>query len=85
MTPLPVVPEFDTYVWAYVAWAKDFVTVNIITITCVMGLLKIIAKKTPWAYDDKIVTLLRGFIPTKPFSILKTKFTSRVQKGDKTP
>jgi hypothetical protein len=50
-----------------------------------MGLLKIIAKKTPWAYDDKIVTLLRGFIPTKPFSILKSKFTSHVQKEDKAP
>jgi len=27
-----------------------------------VGVLKIIAKKTSWAYDDKIVTLLEGWL-----------------------
>ena len=35
-----------------------------------LGILKVVAKKTSWVYDDKIVTLLEGII--KPLIGKKT-------------
>ena len=71
MTTLPTIPQLDVHLWAYLAWGKDFVTANITSISCTMALLKVIAKKTPWAADDKILTLLGNLIPTKKLSIFK--------------
>ncbi len=40
----------------------SFIQGNVLTIMLVMGLLKVIAKVTPWAWDDSIVSLLSGLV-----------------------
>jgi len=42
------------------AYVIDFVNGNWLTLTMALGLLKIIAKATPWVFDDAIHTLLAG-------------------------
>jgi len=39
-----------------------FISGNWFTISLVLGLLKIVAQSTKWVGDDKIVTLLTGFV-----------------------
>lgn len=40
----------------------EFIKENLITISLVLSVLKIIAIETPCAADDKIIELLTGFI-----------------------
>ena len=40
----------------------SFISGNWFTISLALGLLKIIAQSTKWVLDDKIVTLLTGFV-----------------------
>lgn len=42
-----------------------FVQDNIITISLVLGVLKVIAIETPWAGDDKIVEIITGLLRKK--------------------
>lgn len=51
------------------AYIIEFVSGNWITLSLALGLLKILAKMTPWVYDDDIHTLLAGtlgLIPKPP-------------------
>jgi len=43
----------------------DFAKDNMITISLVMGILKILAKESKWAGDDKILQLLTGIFSNK--------------------
>jgi len=40
----------------------NFVRENLITIGFVLAILKVIAKETPWALDDRIVSILTGYL-----------------------
>lgn len=42
------------------AWIVSFVGQNWISLSLAIGLLRILAKITPWVIDDKIHTLLAG-------------------------
>ena len=48
--------NFDTVI-------VDFVTNNYLTLTIVFTALKGIAKITPWAWDDSVISLFAGIIP----------------------
>jgi hypothetical protein len=51
------------------AYIIEFVSGNWITLSLALGMLKIIAKMTPWVYDDALHTLLAGtfgLIPKPP-------------------
>ena len=43
------------------SFAKD----NMITITLILSILKVVAVETPWATDDKIIKILTGFFGRK--------------------
>ncbi len=42
-----------------------FVKENLITISLVIAVLKVIAVETPWAVDDKIVAIFTNFLNRK--------------------
>ena len=44
------------------AWLLEFVKENMITLSLILGALKIIAIETPWAADDKIIAIFTGFL-----------------------
>lgn len=53
-----------------------------------MGVLKLIAKATPWAVDDQIVQIKYGLITNierKPFPILKAPEAKPVSKKEDIP
>ena len=53
------IPNIDAeYVFPFIEWLKQ----NAIFIGLVFVALKSIAKATPWAGDDKIVSMLKGII-----------------------
>ena len=39
----------------------EFVQNNMVTLCLALGVLKVIAKETPWAADDEIIQILTGF------------------------
>jgi len=43
----------------------EFVKENLVTLGLVLAMLKVVAKETPWAIDDKILQILTGFIGRK--------------------
>jgi len=43
------------------AWLLNFIKENIMTISLVTAILKIIAQETPWAVDDKILQIFTKF------------------------
>ena len=47
------------------AWLLDFVKENMITLSLVLGILKIFAVETDSVAGNKIIELLSGFIPNK--------------------
>lgn len=59
--------HFDL-MWGYKGEIKmdaillEFVKENMVTLCLLLGVLKVIAKETPWAADDEIIQILTGFI-----------------------
>lgn len=43
-------------------WLLEFTKENMITISLILSILKLIAIETPWATDDKIIKILTGFL-----------------------
>lgn len=43
----------------------SFIQENVLTIGLALSILKLIAKETPWALDDKIINLFIGMFKTK--------------------
>jgi hypothetical protein len=43
----------------------EFIQENFITISIILAVLKMIAKETPWATDDKIIEIFTGLIKLK--------------------
>lgn len=48
------------------AYIIDFVSGNWIFLSLAVGMLKIVAKMTPWDHDDSLVTLLAGVMGMIP-------------------
>ena len=44
------------------AWLLEFLKENMITMSLVLAMLKVIAIETPWATDDKIIAMFTGFL-----------------------
>jgi hypothetical protein len=42
------------------SWLLDFIKENVITMSIILAILKVIAIETPWAADDKIIEILTG-------------------------
>lgn len=40
----------------------EFIQGNFITISLILAVLKMVAKETPWATDDKIIEILTGLM-----------------------
>jgi len=47
------------------AYLLEFVRTNIVTLTLVVAVLKVIAMHTPWAIDDKIIEVFINFFKRK--------------------
>jgi len=45
----------------------DFVRTNIVTISIIVAIFKVIAIETPWAIDDKIIEIFTNFLKRKEF------------------
>ena len=45
----------------------EFVRTNIVTISIIVAILKVIAVETPWAIDDKIIEVFTNFLKRKDF------------------
>lgn len=43
-------------------WLLNFIRENMISISLIIAVLKIIAQETPWAADDKILQIFTGFL-----------------------
>ena len=43
----------------------EFIQGNFITVSIIIAVLKMIAKETPWATDDKIIEIFIGLIKLK--------------------
>jgi len=50
--------DFDTYL-------LEFVRTNIVTLSFIVAILKVIAIQTPWAIDDKIIEVFTNFLNRK--------------------
>ena len=42
-------------------WLLNFIKENVMTISIVVAILKVIAQETPWAVDDKILQIFTKF------------------------
>ena len=40
----------------------EFIKENLITISLILAALKVVAKETPWATDDRILEIFTGFL-----------------------
>jgi len=45
-----------------------FIRTNIVTISIIVAILKVIAIETSWAIDDKIITIFTNFLKRKEFN-----------------
>ena len=54
-------------------WILEFIKLNMFTIGALLGILKILAKETKCATDDKIVTLLTSIFSRNTNKINKSK------------
>ncbi|MBC8179980.1 hypothetical protein H8E88_02540 [candidate division KSB1 bacterium] len=46
-------------------WLLNFIKENIVTLSLVFAVLKVIAKETPTAVDNKILQIFTGFLNRK--------------------
>lgn len=51
----------------------EFIQGNVFTIGLVLGILKILAKETKWAGDDKVISFLSGVFTSAKSQIAKEK------------
>jgi len=47
------------------AYILEFVRTNIVTLSLIVAILKVIAIQTPWAIDDKIIEIFTNFFNRK--------------------
>lgn len=63
------------------AYIIEFVSNNWITLSLGLGMLKIIAKMTPWVHDDDIHTLLAGTLHLIPKPPPVVGFPKKEERG----
>ena len=55
-----MITPLDPIIW-------EFVQGNFVFLTLIFSVLKVVAKKTPWAVDDEIVQIFTNFLNRKDF------------------
>jgi len=43
-------------------WLLNFIKENMVSISLIIAVLKVIAIETPWAADDQIIKIFTGFL-----------------------
>ena len=52
---LPPIPNLDAYLVAYSGWVVDLIGHNLIFFGLLAILIRWVAKKTPWEWDDMLL------------------------------